>query len=970
MKKWPLLILVVFLCQSALAFPTSTISVSSPDIDPGQAVAVPMGASLTITVDVQPDETVNYGLRLKLQGQSSSFRSLSPTLNDGSQSWGYFMPEVYPAGQHTFQVQALNLPVGTYVLDGFTRSTTSDNFGTILSEPFSITPGISTNVLPTNTSFTSVAELFEQVATDTINQAQPFGLYGMDGVRRDSVRTGDQLLLAIDTRNAASIANQVTFDLSRADGAAPFTLFEVYPLPGLIEPGQALAVDAIPAERLTGEVLIRLFHVPPHLDYIDQSGSLSVKLGIDAATQELVLPLLDGPVKPPIPLNPCAAPLETFRVHVVGMGFNTPTSELEPQLANLENLFSASMKNYVEIETTLTNLSFDDFDIDYLAWWQAQPKVPGAEQLDPNNPLHFDVIQHIYGFENGMMNRAFLEAQHPAGSAGEDVTLYRYMASSGGGVSSNGQIAENRTPLNQFFSPDYKTEQGFQLPSFINENRTLLNNQLDNNVSAHELGHTLWRSRNHFVGHIQGYYLLQGPGTINRLQKYLQSYATVRAVGLESLMSNYRDRTDPNGTGGSLISDVQLDRIIDLYSIDIHRVQLVGNTYEMSFTSNPGVTNWVVKGADLPSDFTIDWTGATTITETSPGRYEARVDLGDNTELPRHHFLIERSVPEERALEFYGMQYVEDSADYETVANLGINALLLDFSSGAGASAWLAQLDEAQAAGFRVVAVHWDSSQDNFGWSWNDATEQWDISASAQSFVETVAGHPALIAVYALHEPYWNNCEQCGYTTAQQQKLYQQIKAIADVQVYSAFSSFFYAENEYGPEYRFADGVCDYCDTWIYPSEFVEEGSDQGFYNRDRLVNRLASELAHVREVAPNSKFIWILQAFESEVALRKLPTYEQMIDLASIVMEYDEHGGVDGVFWYVWDFDPSEYQEVLSDHPELQPAVREIYDRYVAPTSPGNDPPADEDLPIQLRLPSDAKLIEEGVCDCPLCEH
>jgi hypothetical protein len=261
---------------------------------------------------------------------------------------------------------------------------------------------------------------------------------------------------------------------------------------------------------------------------------------------------------------------------------------------------------------------------------------------------------------------------------------------------------------------------------------------------------------------------------------------------------------------------------------------------------------------------------------------------------------------------FYGMEYVLID-DLELVSGLGIEVVLMDVAHDGPPESWLAYLDEAQRRGIRVIAWLWPE-----GWHWNGSA--WQIDAQGRLFVQTVAGHPALWAVYGLHEPYWNGCSGCGYTTAEQQALYNAIKAIADVPIYSEVDSMAFW-TAHGEETAFADGVCDYCGTWYYP---FKRG---GIYERDELIARLEADLEVARERAPNSKFVWIMQSFEQRYApyYLRLPTAEEMRDLASIVYSED----VDGAMWYVWVFD-SLYTDFLSNHPELHPVVREIYDDYV----------------------------------------
>jgi endo-1,4-beta-mannosidase len=255
------------------------------------------------------------------------------------------------------------------------------------------------------------------------------------------------------------------------------------------------------------------------------------------------------------------------------------------------------------------------------------------------------------------------------------------------------------------------------------------------------------------------------------------------------------------------------------------------------------------------------------------------------------------------------MEFVPEG-NLGTAKNLGIEVVLWPFSHDGTPESWLAYLNEAQAQDIKVIVRLWPE-----GWSWDGTT--WQIDDQAQSFVQTVADHPAVFAIYTLEEPYWQGCWDCGYTTQEQQLLYNAIKAIADVPTFSEVDSMSFWTAQ-GEETAFADGICDYCATWYYP--FRVDGS----YRRSELISQLSADLEVARERAPNSKFVWLMQSYAQSGSYR-MPTAEEMRDLASIVYSMD----IDGALWYVWWFGPL-YNDFLSNHPELHPVVREIYEDIV----------------------------------------
>lgn len=263
---------------------------------------------------------------------------------------------------------------------------------------------------------------------------------------------------------------------------------------------------------------------------------------------------------------------------------------------------------------------------------------------------------------------------------------------------------------------------------------------------------------------------------------------------------------------------------------------------------------------------------------------------------------------------FYGMQFAYKD-DLSTVKGLDIEIVLTDFAHDGTAADWLAFLNTAQENNIQVIPWLWPQ-----GWTWNGQT--WQIDAQANLFVQTVAKHPAVLAIYALHEPYWNGCEGCGYTTGQQQALYLAIKAIANVPLYSDVDSMAFWTAR-GTETAFAEGVCDYCGTWYYP--FVKGG----IYERQELITRLTNDLAVLRQRAPNSKFVWLMQSYaQGPPNNLRMPTAAEMRDLASIVYS----SNIDGALWYPWKFDGL-YSDYLFNHPELYGVVKQIYQQYVPQT-------------------------------------
>ncbi len=278
--------------------------------------------------------------------------------------------------------------------------------------------------------------------------------------------------------------------------------------------------------------------------------------------------------------------------------------------------------------------------------------------------------------------------------------------------------------------------------------------------------------------------------------------------------------------------------------------------------------------------------------------------FGQVSDRRQDRFWIEGDGDEKEAGPFCGMHFAA-ADDLPLVRALGVTVILQTFRHDGDPAEWLAQLNLAQSRALQVIAQLWPE-----GWVWDG--NAWQIDEQARLFVQTVANHPAILAVYALHEPYWRGCDTCGLTTAQQQALYQQIKAIADVPLYSEIGEIdFWADQ--GPDTTLADGVCDYCAATYYP--FFADGS----YDRAGFIAHLDDDLAAVHQLAPNAKLVWGMQVFAQidSPEPRRMPTAAEIADIGTIVAERE----VDGISWYVWEFGPL-YDDFLSHHAELWPAV------------------------------------------------
>lgn len=267
------------------------------------------------------------------------------------------------------------------------------------------------------------------------------------------------------------------------------------------------------------------------------------------------------------------------------------------------------------------------------------------------------------------------------------------------------------------------------------------------------------------------------------------------------------------------------------------------------------------------------------------------------------------------ALPFYGMEFVPID-ELPLMQQMGINMVLQAFDYEGTPEEWRAYLDAAHRYDIRVVAQLWPE-----GWRFDTKAQTWQIDERARFFLNAIKDHPALFAIYALHEPYWNGCDGCGYTTAQQQALYRDLKAIAAVPIYSEVDSMAFWTAQ-GEATAFADGICDYCQTLYYPFKLM------GIYERDQLATQIAADMEVARARAPNSRIIWTMQGFaQGAPYFLRMPSADEMHDMATIVYAHD----VAGAWWYPWKFSDL-YSDTLGLRTDLHPMIRTIFDTVVVP--------------------------------------
>ena len=249
----------------------------------------------------------------------------------------------------------------------------------------------------------------------------------------------------------------------------------------------------------------------------------------------------------------------------------------------------------------------------------------------------------------------------------------------------------------------------------------------------------------------------------------------------------------------------------------------------------------------------------------------------------------------------YGVDYPSES-DFPYLTTL--NVKLVKMSTGSPQAA-LALLDTVNGYGMRAI-LRISGAGD---WSWNGS--QFNLSSLA-NYEQVIGGHPALFAVYGLHEP-WER-----FSAAQLRTFYSQWKAVAP-------SLPVWHDIGYLPS-DFTDGICDVCAISSYPHRW--EG-DNPVNDYDRRVRRKIQRAQAQIQADPDATLCVALQAYGASAGSGKpwrMPTVDEMREHASIV--FGELGVTCGT-WYAYYH--SGYDYVLGA-PQLdgqRGVVAETYDLY-----------------------------------------
>jgi hypothetical protein len=192
---------------------------------------------------------------------------------------------------------------------------------------------------------------------------------------------------------------------------------------------------------------------------------------------------------------------------------------------------------------------------------------------------------------------------------------------------------------------------------------------------------------------------------------------------------------------------------------------------------------------------------------------------------------------------------------------------------------------------------------------WSLAGDQWFISPRGAEILQLVEGHPAVWAIYQLHEPFDSSSYHADANA--QRALYSLLKQYTNHELYTDIGTL--ARPAEASEVL-SDGMCDYCAT--FPTTFRGEWSSE--QSLAETFRRMDADLSVQAAYMPNSQLIFLINTYQiADGTGYRLPTPDELraaqahaCDLAVPVLYYPwQHG---------------RYDRTLSTTPELWPVVAE----------------------------------------------
>lgn len=273
---------------------------------------------------------------------------------------------------------------------------------------------------------------------------------------------------------------------------------------------------------------------------------------------------------------------------------------------------------------------------------------------------------------------------------------------------------------------------------------------------------------------------------------------------------------------------------------------------------------------------------------------------------------------------WYGIRQVPKE-DIQTVAeNLGGAVITLGLRAEYDADIINARLDMAQSAGYRAVAmISTDETCSKRPWEWNG--NEWVFPQFTIETLQGIAHHPALFAIYALHEPF-DESNECWYTVEQQKELYQLLKGYTDgVPIWSDVGGLAIQEED---GHDLSDGICDYCGTFHhrFRSDWTSEQC------LEETLSWIDADLEAQQRLMPNSQIVFQIQTWSlpSGKYPWRLPTPQELTTVRDHLCALNQP-----MLYYPWSH--RDYDLTLKDAPQLWPVVAEGC-TYSPPDISGSD--------------------------------
>ncbi len=275
---------------------------------------------------------------------------------------------------------------------------------------------------------------------------------------------------------------------------------------------------------------------------------------------------------------------------------------------------------------------------------------------------------------------------------------------------------------------------------------------------------------------------------------------------------------------------------------------------------------------------------------------------------PEHKIPFSRAASA-RVKAWYGIRRVP-MEDMQTVAaNLG--GAVVELTVGTETADHInAMLDPIGALGYRALLnIYVSTTTTKRPWYWNGS--EWVFPQSTIETLQGIAHHPALFAIYALHEPLEEG--ETYVSVEQQRELYQLLKTYTDgLPVFTDIATLSGWEDR-GVE--LTDGICDYCCT--FPSHFRSDWTSEQCL--EETLSRIDADLNTQQRLMPNSQIVYLINTYSYPEYLYpfRLPTPEELAIVRDYLCALDQL-----MMYYPWIH--GLYDLTLKDAPQLWPAIAE----------------------------------------------